>query len=63
MSLEEWIHDKDCLECMQDRWDRQKNILENGWDVLAEKDFKGCQGLGCEESPAAQQGETCDQDL
>jgi len=51
VSLEEWIHDEDCLEDMRHKWGGQKNILEVGRGVLAEKEFKECQGLGCEENP------------
>ena len=51
MSPEEWIHDKNSLEHMHQRWGREKNILENGGGMLAEEYFKGCQRFGCEESP------------
>lgn len=63
MSLEEWIHDEDCLQQVHDRWDYEKNILENRWGMLAEEDFKGCQGCGCEESPEIENGEACKEDL
>lgn len=31
--------------------------------MLAEKDLKGCQGLGCEESPEVEEEETSNDDL
>lgn len=63
MSLEEWIHDEDRLQDVRDRWDGKKNILENGWGMLAEEDFKRCQGYGCEESPEIEDGEARKEDL
>ena len=63
MSPEEWIHDKNCLEHMHNRWDRKKNKLEKWWGMLAEKAFKGCQGLGCEESPEVEEEEAPNEDL
>ena len=63
MSLEEWIHDKDCLEHMQERWDYEKNILENERGMLAGKDFKGCQRIGCEESPQVEEEEASEEGL
>lgn len=63
MSLEEWVHDEDSLEYMRDNWGRKKNILENGRGVPAEEDFKGCQGLGCEESPDVEEEEASKEGL
>ena len=63
MSLEEWIHDKDCLKHMHERWDREKNILENERGMLAEKDLKGRQRIGCEECPQVEEEEASKEDL